>query len=62
MESVSLVKTVCRTDAAAESPWMACFAYPGQAYRFHVRIAQFNPKHTCRLHFNCIRYMLTGQS
>ncbi len=26
MESVSLIKTVCRTDAAAEPPWMACFA------------------------------------
>jgi len=39
MESVSLIKTVCRTDAAAGPPWMACFACLDPAYRFHVRIA-----------------------
>ncbi len=39
MESASLIKTVCRTDAAAEPPWMAYFACLDQACRFHVRIA-----------------------
>ncbi|HEC28280.1 MAG TPA: hypothetical protein ENI65_01655 [Gammaproteobacteria bacterium] len=39
MEPVSRIKTACRTDAAAEPPWMACFACLDSAYRFHVRIA-----------------------
>jgi len=39
MESASLIKTVCRMDAAAEPPWMACFACLDLAYRFRVRIA-----------------------
>jgi len=39
MESVSLIKTVCRTDAAAGPPWMARFACLDPAYRFHARIA-----------------------
>ncbi len=45
MKPVSLIKTVCRTDAAAESPWMACFACLDQAYRFHVRIAGLPETH-----------------
>ncbi|HEC28100.1 MAG TPA: hypothetical protein ENI65_00735 [Gammaproteobacteria bacterium] len=38
MKPASLIKTVCRTDAAAEPSWMACFACLDQACRFHVRI------------------------
>ncbi|HEC28564.1 MAG TPA: hypothetical protein ENI65_03120 [Gammaproteobacteria bacterium] len=52
MESVSLIKTVCRTDAAAEPPWMACFACLDQACRLHVRITQSSP------HFYVIHYGL----
>ncbi|HEC28278.1 MAG TPA: hypothetical protein ENI65_01645 [Gammaproteobacteria bacterium] len=48
-------------DAAVEPPWMVCFACLDLAYRFCVRIDQISPKRTCRLHFNYIRYMLTGQ-
>ncbi|HEC28163.1 MAG TPA: hypothetical protein ENI65_01055 [Gammaproteobacteria bacterium] len=62
MESAGLIKTVCRTDAAAEPPWMACFACLDQACRFHVRIAQFIPKRTSRLNFNYIRHRLTDSS
>ncbi|HEC30210.1 MAG TPA: hypothetical protein ENI65_11550 [Gammaproteobacteria bacterium] len=61
MKPVGLIKTVCRTDAAAEPPWMACFARLDPAYRFHVRITLSSPKRTCRLHFNYIRHGLTGQ-
>ncbi|HEC28889.1 MAG TPA: hypothetical protein ENI65_04795 [Gammaproteobacteria bacterium] len=61
MEPVSLIKTVCRTNAAAEPLWIACFARLDQTYRFHVRIAQFSPKRTCRLHFNYICHGLTEQ-
>jgi len=39
MESVSLIKTVYRTDAAAGPPWMACFVCFDQAYRVHIRVA-----------------------
>jgi len=38
MKPASLIKAVCRMDAAAEPPWMACFVCLDQACRFHVRI------------------------
>ncbi|HEC30144.1 MAG TPA: hypothetical protein ENI65_11220 [Gammaproteobacteria bacterium] len=60
MESASPIKAVCRMDAAAEPPWMACFACLDPACRFHVRIAGWH-KHTCRLHFSYIRHGLTRQ-
>ncbi len=53
MESASLIKAVCRTDAATEPPWMTCFACLDQACRFHVRIAGWPEMHlplTFQLH------------
>ncbi|HEC28262.1 MAG TPA: hypothetical protein ENI65_01555 [Gammaproteobacteria bacterium] len=53
MESLCLIKTVCRTDAAAGPPWMACFACLDPACRFHVRIADWPETHlplTFQLH------------
>jgi len=53
MESASLIKTVCHTDAAAEPPWMAYLACLDPACRFHVRIAGWPETHlllTFQLH------------
>ncbi|HEC30039.1 MAG TPA: hypothetical protein ENI65_10690 [Gammaproteobacteria bacterium] len=61
MNRYGQIKTVCRTDTAAEPPWMACFACLDLAIPVHVRIARFNSKCTCRLCFNYIRYRLMGQ-